>query len=480
MVGTQIWQLSNELIQEPESTHYVASENAIFVANIVGGELDKDGEGWISKISPDGELIEGKWVEGLNAPHGMRVYGGQLWVADIDELVSINLDSATVTKRIPIPGSELLNDLAIANDGTIFVSDILANEIYQVTQEGDVSIFAPGVEKEYPNGLVVQGDKLLVAAWGNIVNFDTFETDVPGHVYQLDLNSGTKTLITPEPLGILDGIEFDREGNLLVTDFFGKLYLVDPESGAARDLALDLDFSADIGVIPEQNIVIIPDFDQIVQAFEYDTSPAIPRTIEDGGMVYDTNPAGENTVKTTLSENVLDLGLDGDYDNLVGFYEVTSLNGAIDTNNDGVEDLLPGIDNGYAQAVLTNAIPDWQIRVGSQGNPDLNTTVEEFGDIVISGGKMYAPFAIAHGGAIGVDGFIAAEVAETDGIFNNAATNVDDLVAYFAYPDANPDGAIHIQAGDNNVFGFEDLPANLNGVSDNDFNDAVFKFDFAL
>ncbi len=480
MVSTKIWQVADELIQEPESTYYFEDENTIFVTNIVGGELDKDGQGWISKVSLDGELIEGKWVEGLNGPHGMRAYEGQLWVADIDELVGIDLESATITTRIPVPGAEFLNDLAIADNGTIFVSDTFTNEIYQVTQEGDVSIFTPGVEKEYPNGLLIEDDKLLVAAWGNIVNFDTFETDVLGHVYQLDLNSEAKTLITTEPLGNLDGIESDKEGNLLVTDFYGKLYLVDPDNGIARDLGLDLEYSADLGIIPEQNQVIIPDFDRTVQAFQYDTSLVIPQTMEDGSMVYNTHPAGENTVKATLSEDILDLGVDGDYDNLVGFYEITDINGAIDTNGDGVEDLLPEIDNGYAQAALANAMPGWQIRAGSGGNPDFNTTVEEFNNIFISGGKMYAPFAIAHGGEIGIEGFIAAEAAETDGVFNDAATNVDDLVAYFAYQGANPDGAVHIQAGDDNVFGFEDLPANLNGVSDNDFNDAVFKFDFEL
>jgi hypothetical protein len=480
MVDSKIWQLTDELIQAPESVHYVASENAIFVANIVGGELDKDGTGWISKISTDGELIKPKWLEGLNAPHGMRVHEGQLWVADIDELVSIDLESATITNRISVPDAEFLNDLAIADDGTIFVSDTFTNEIYRVTPEGDIDIFAPEVEKEFPNGLLIEDDKLLVAAWGNIVNFNTFETDVAGHVYQLDLNSATKTLITKEPLGNLDGIESDGEGNLLVTDFYGKLYLVDSDSGAVRDLALDLEYSADIGIIPEQNLVIIPDFERTVRAFEYHSSPTISRTIAKGGMVYDTNPAGENTVKTTLSEDVVDLGVDGDYDNLVGFYEVTDINGGIDTDGDGVADLLPGIDNGYARAALSNAVPGWQIRGGSMGNPELNTTVEEFGDVLISGDKIYAPLAIAHGGTLGIEGFLAAETAETDGVFNNTASDVNDLVAYFAYQGANPDGAIHIKAIDDNVFGFEDLPANLNSVSDNDFNDAVFKFNFDL
>ncbi|QSX70222.1 MAG: DUF4114 domain-containing protein [Dolichospermum sp. DET69] len=47
--------------------------------------------------------------------------------------------------------------------------------------------------------------------------------------------------------------------------------------------------------------------------------------------------------------------------------------------------------------------------------------------------------------------------------------------AYFSFGVANPDGAAHLRSFGNNTFGFEDLPAGV-GVSDYDFNDAVFSF----
>ena len=339
MAGTKIWELSNEFIREPESTHYVETENAIFVANIVGGELDKDGEGWISKVSPEGEIIEGKWVEGLNAPHGMRTYQGTLWVADIDELVGIDLESATVTARIPVPDSEFLNDLDIADDGTIFVSDTLTNEIYQVTQDGDVSTFAPGVEKEFPNGLLIQDNKLIVAAWGNIVDFNTFETDVPGNVFELDLNSGEKTIITTEPLGNLDGIELDEEGNFLVTDFYGKLYLVDPTKGEAEELLSDLEYSADIALITRQDLVIIPDFDRKVQAYQY--KPDLGLREENTSLLE----LGGDTQTIKLEFNLSNKNLETGTAHEVGVFVVDDLEGRIDG-------LLPG-DDSYIQAALS-------------------------------------------------------------------------------------------------------------------------------
>ena len=167
-------------------------------------------------------------------------------------------------------------------------------------------------------------------------------------------------------------------------------------------------------------------------------------------------------------------GTEASFDNLMGFYEVADTDGGIDTDGDEIADLNPG-DAGYARSAITNRVENFEIRAGSDGNLEQNTTVDEFGNVVLAGGKLYAPFVIANGGSLGFDGFVEAEDGETDGVFNDAADVIDDQVAYFSFIEANPDGVEHLQALGNNTFGFEDLPSNL-GVSDNDFNDAVFSF----
>lgn len=194
-------------------------------------------------------------------------------------------------------------------------------------------------------------------------------------------------------------------------------------------------------------------------------------------MAYDTTPANDKDVTTRLSDDLLNLGTDAEFDNLVGFYKIQDTNGGIETNGDGTVDLLPG-DEGYAKAAITNRVTNWELRGGASGDPEKNTTAEQFGDVVVAGGKLYAPFVVANAGEVGFDGFIEAEDAEGEA-FNNAATEVDDLVAYLSFLGANPDGARNLEPRGNNTFGFEDLPSNL-GVSDNDFNDAVFQFDFSV
>ncbi|GAB4537720.1 MAG: hypothetical protein Tsb0014_26790 [Pleurocapsa sp.] len=195
------------------------------------------------------------------------------------------------------------------------------------------------------------------------------------------------------------------------------------------------------------------------------------------GVFYDTSPTQNRDISTQLSNDVLDLGTDAQFDNLVGFYEIVDANGGIDTNGDGTVDLLPDAEN-YARVALENRVSGWELRAGASGDRTKNTTVDEFGIVTIDSDKLYAPFVIANAGEIGFDGFIATEEQESDERFNDAAQTRDDAVAYFSFIDANPDNARHLESRGNGIFGFEDLPANLD-VSDNDFNDAVFQFDFS-
>jgi len=190
----------------------------------------------------------------------------------------------------------------------------------------------------------------------------------------------------------------------------------------------------------------------------------------DGNLSLDNDRASESTEV----ENVTN-GTDAVFDNLVGLYQVLNPQGGIDSDGNGVADLNPG-DPGYVLAALTTArVENFTLRAGAGVNTIQR--IGQLGDVLLEGGKFYSPFVIANGGAIGVDGFIDAENTETDGLFNDAANAVSDLVAYFSFVASNPDNVAHLRSFGNGVFGFEDLPGNL-GVSDNDFNDAVFAFNF--
>ena len=80
-------------LEQPESVVQDPATGAIYVSNIVGAIMQKDGNGYIAKLKPNGTISTKSWVKGLNAPTGMALHDRTLYVADVDELVEINVAS---------------------------------------------------------------------------------------------------------------------------------------------------------------------------------------------------------------------------------------------------------------------------------------------------------------------------------------------------------------------------------------------------
>jgi hypothetical protein len=244
-----------EGINAPESVYVDTEDGFIFVSNIGGAPDQRDGNGYISKLGPDGKVIAIQWVTGFNAPKGLRSYKGTLWTADLDEVVSIDIASGKVASRVKIDGAQFLNDVACGTDGTVYVSDTVGNRIYAV-KNGKASVFAEGDDIEYPNGLLVEGDKLVVAGWGKPEA--DFTTKVPGRLFTLDLKTKKKTLITAEPFGNTDGIESDGQGGYIVSDYMAGTIKQVGADGKATVVKQLKQGTADIAYMPGQKLVIVP------------------------------------------------------------------------------------------------------------------------------------------------------------------------------------------------------------------------------
>ena len=77
-------------LNEPESAVFDKKNSAIYISNINGDPLKLDKNGYISKISVDGQILEKKWIKGLDAPKGMTIFNDHLFVADINKIWKIN------------------------------------------------------------------------------------------------------------------------------------------------------------------------------------------------------------------------------------------------------------------------------------------------------------------------------------------------------------------------------------------------------
>jgi sugar lactone lactonase YvrE len=197
-----VWQAKG--LDGPESALLDQDAGTIYVSNVNGDFTAADGNGYIAKLSPKGEIVERQWVPGLDGPKGLALNDGKLYVSDIDKLRVIDVASGEITATYDEPGATFLNDVTVDEDGRVFVSDTVQNQIWLL--DGDqFQLWLEDPALENPNGLLAEPDRLLVASWG-VVKPD-FSTEMPGHLKAVDYATKEITDLGDKPVGNLDGLE---------------------------------------------------------------------------------------------------------------------------------------------------------------------------------------------------------------------------------------------------------------------------------
>jgi DNA-binding beta-propeller fold protein YncE len=242
---TKVWETQPGL-KTPESVLYDPSGNVIYVSNINDKPWEKDGNGFISKLTPGGELLALEWVKGLSAPKGMGIAGGRLYVTDVDELVEIDLAQARIVKRYGHPAAKNLNDVATAPDGAVFVSDSAGRSIYTL-EDGRLEVLLESDAITKTNGLFVLGGSLLCG--------------LPMKLVALDLATKAVTPFVDETGGI-DGIAAVGDGSFVISDWRGSVQLVAPGQPSLKllDTTSKGINAADIDFIPKDRTLLVPTF----------------------------------------------------------------------------------------------------------------------------------------------------------------------------------------------------------------------------
>lgn len=260
-----------EGIAAPESVYVDGDSGFIYTSQIDGAPDARDGNGRIVKLDGSGRVVSANWVTGLNAPKGLRVCQGTLWAADLGEAIAIEIATGRISSRVALTNAQFPNDVACGPDGTVYVSDMIGNRIFAV-KDGAATVFAEGEQLEWPNGLLVDGNRLIVGSWGKPEA--DFTTKVPGRLFALDLQSKQKTLITPKPFANIDGVELDGRGGYVITDYLaGTVYQV-TAAGEIRELRTFAQGTADHAFVPAGNVLVVPHMSENKVA-SYDLSDAL-------------------------------------------------------------------------------------------------------------------------------------------------------------------------------------------------------------
>lgn len=260
-------------LDTPESVLYDAEGDRYLVSNINGKPDAADNNGYISVLAPDGKVLTQKWIEGgqkkvkLDAPKGMAIVKGVLYVADVSVVRTFDAKTGAPKGDVKIPGATFLNDITASADGkTVYVSDSglkLGEKGFEPTgtdavwaiEKGKAKALAKSPDLGRPNGLLWTDKGVWVVTFGT------------GELYRLDAK-GAKQEAQKLPKGSLDGIVAVGDSLLISSWDASAVYRGKP--GQTFEVVLAEQKSpADIGYDTKRGRVLVPHFlENTVEAHE--------------------------------------------------------------------------------------------------------------------------------------------------------------------------------------------------------------------
>ncbi|MBP9086951.1 MAG: hypothetical protein KBG15_12590 [Kofleriaceae bacterium] len=266
----------------PESVLYDVENDRYLISNINGTPLTVDNNGYIATLAADGTTVE-KWIVGgankvtLNAPKGMAIAGGVLYVTDITTVRKFDLKTGAAKGEIKIAGATFLNDLAVGSNDVLYVSDsglkagkadfepTGTDAVYKIDTKAKTAKAAKVAKDkslDKPNGLLVNAaNQVWVAPFGS------------NSIYMID-DAGKKSTTVQLPGGGLDGI-LDTGKHIMVSSWEKSTVYAAATGGATLTFAPlieNVSSPADIGYDSKRNRLMIPRFiDSKVEIYQLPT-----------------------------------------------------------------------------------------------------------------------------------------------------------------------------------------------------------------
>jgi len=236
-----LWE-TDSVIAVPESVLPDLKKKILYISLIDGGSWVADGKGGVGIMQPDGEF-NATWVTGLNAPKGLGIVGNQLYVADMNEVVVVNITTGKIEKRMTPKNASGLNDVTVTDKGIVYVSDSRVGRIWRI-EKNAATLYLDSVKGV--NGLKAVGNELYIGAGKSFVKAD---------------KNKTITKVAELPQGI-DGIEPVGNGDFIVTSWGGYIFYVSAngEVETLLETHQQKKNTADIGYNPKGRILYVPTF----------------------------------------------------------------------------------------------------------------------------------------------------------------------------------------------------------------------------
>ncbi|WP_420461156.1 SMP-30/gluconolactonase/LRE family protein [Neolewinella sp.] len=247
-----------------ESCTFDTTRGLIIVVNRGAPQAVRENDAWVSLLHPDGSVHTPYWIGNgqprgrdatappltLNDPLGSEISGGILYIADRDGGTGPDDPTVAVIRRfdlttgsplsdLKVEGSPWINDLAIAEDGTIYATqtgdlgpepDTSSWRVLKVYPTGEHEVLIEGAPLHQPNGIGWDGEgNLVVVNYGDpaVLTFmpqgelvRTEHAAQPGGDGLVILSDGTK-YVSSVSRGGISRIRPGREAELIATGIPG-------------------------------------------------------------------------------------------------------------------------------------------------------------------------------------------------------------------------------------------------------------------
>lgn len=238
----------------PEAVRYNPSEKVYYISNFTGGGSDRDANGYITKASETGEILELKFMSQnsgeypLHAPRGMYLNDQGLWAADVDGVHLFDTETGEQKNFYSFSEFEtgFLNDITGNSSGDIFISDTGTNTVFSI-RNGKVDMYRDSLEVS-PNGIFYHAadTSLYLAPWRGENRF-------------FRLNAGGETINTTElPGGFFDGAEFFQNQWILSSQLDSAIIFFNPETDTSGIMIRTPGRGADIGINTDKQHIAVP------------------------------------------------------------------------------------------------------------------------------------------------------------------------------------------------------------------------------
>ena len=235
----------------PEAVRYDPDLDVYFVSNF-NDEPAGDANGFVSKLSPDGDVLVPKFMVGtdhypFHGGRGMFIDQFGLWVVDSGGVHLFDRSSGEQLDFVDFSQFELgfLNDIVSGKDGALYVTDTGTAMLYRIV---DREVSPVTKVPMNPNGITTdpENGRLLMAPWSNSDEIISWDIDEERFSSVGKLNGG----------GNFDGIEVVGNRIIVASQMDTSLHvMIDGVDSVVVKLPGK---PADIGIDTKRNRVAVP------------------------------------------------------------------------------------------------------------------------------------------------------------------------------------------------------------------------------